>query len=349
MKIITPITVILILISQVLSQNRKDLIWEYNKLLSNDYHLGILLDGNVNAFTNQEIATVLDSAWAKKKTIILLQVLGYLENPVCELITFSDLELNNALLRFKHENDLSSEMTIGNSINQILFNKYLNSNNKKHLPYLLRKNSLDYQDLDILFVVYKSELEFQVWAKKRNMNSAYALIASYPITDPIVSKLGPKTKYGDTLTPEGFYSVNFYSSFRWSDYYLAFRVSYPNTFDHTRRTFWGVTGKAGGDINIHGCCVSIGCIPLGNPVIEEVFLLARTNQINGSDTKIMIFPFKFDNKDTRNIYWGDSRIKSRIKDFWNSLEVFHKYFIKYSKIPNLDLNPHTGYYILNGP
>ncbi len=349
MKIITTISVILILISQVFSQNRKDLIWEYNKLLSNDDHLGILLDGNVDTFANQEIVTVLDSAWAKKKSIILLQILGYLENPVCEISTFSNFELNNALLRSKRENDLSSEITVGKSINQILFNQYLNSNNEKQLPYLLRKNSLNYQDLDILFVVYKSELEFQVWAKKRNMNSAYALIASYPITDPIVSKLGPKSKYGDTLTPEGFYSVNFYSSFRWSDYYLAFRVSYPNIFDHARRSFWGVTGKTGGDINIHGCCVSIGCIPLGNPVIEEIFLLSRTNQMKGSDIKIMIFPFKFDIIDTRNIYWGDSRIISRIKDFWMSLENFHKYFKTYSKIPDLNIDHNTGYYVLNGP
>ncbi len=348
MKNIAILTILLILISQVFSQKRKDLIWEYNKLLSNDSHLGILLDGNINAFTNQEIVTVLDSAWAKKKSILLLQILGYLENPVCELAMFSDFELNKALQRFKRENNLSSEIVIGNSINQILFDQYLNSNNKNQLPYLLRKNSLEYQDLDILFVVYKSELEFQVWAKKRTINSAYILIASYPITDPTVAKLGPKSRFGDSLTPEGIYSVDFYSSFRWSDYYLAFRVSYPNKFDHARRDFWNVGGKAGGDINIHGCCLSIGCIPLGNPAIEEVFFLARTNQSNGSDISIIIFPFKFNNKVLKDHHYGDSRIKSWNKDFWNSLEDLHKYFKKYNKIPDFTINHNTGYYILNG-
>jgi len=344
---ITILTFILVLISQVFPQNRKDLIWEYNKLLSNDSHLGILLEGNINTFSNEEIYAVLDNAWAKKKSIVLLQLLGYLDNPVCELPIFNDSELKNAIIRFKTENHLSREPAICDSTCQVLFNHYLNSNIENQLPYLVQKKSFNYRDIDILFVAYKSELEFQVWAKKKYINSAYTLIASFPITDSTVAKLGPKSKFGDSLTPEGIYSVTFYSSFRWSDFYLAFRISYPNKLDYARRLYWNIGGKPGGDINIHGCCISIGCIPLGNPVIEEVFLLTRTNQINGSDISIMIFPFKFDNRAARNRQYGYYGNKTNLIEFWNSLEECHKYFKTYNKIPEFSLNQNTGYYILN--
>jgi murein L,D-transpeptidase YafK len=345
MKIIFTIIWILVLFSQVISQNRKDLITEYNKFSINEDHLGISLNGNVNEYGNQEIITVLDSAWAKKKSIILLQLLGYLENPSCGILMFGERELETALFRFKHDNNLSGDMMIGNAINQVLFKIYLKSNNVNQLPHLIRNNSLDYADSDLLFVVYKSELEFQVWAKDKNSDSAYIFISSYPITDSTVARPGPKSKYGDSLTPEGIYSVNFYPAFRWSDFHLAFRVSYPNEMDHARRAYWNTGGKPGGDINIHGYCISIGCIPLGNPVIDEVYFLTRTNQINGSDIRIMIFPFKFDSQSTKNKYYNEFRNNNRMTDFWNSLEDCHTYFKTYNKIPEFKPDQNTGYYI----
>jgi murein L,D-transpeptidase YafK len=347
MKNTFTIICIVAMTTQVISQSRKDLVSEYKKFLLNESHLGIILNGNVNNFTNEEIRTVLDSAWVKKKSIILLQLLGYLENPVCGLLMLSDIELETALLQFKRDNDLYLKLKIGDSLNQVLLNKYINSKNKQQLPYLVRKNLLDYEDMDILFVVYKSELEFQVWAKKKFEKSSYTLIKSFPITDPKVAKLGPKSKYGDSLTPEGVYSIYFYPSFRWSDFHLAFGISYPNRLDHARRFYWNITEKAGGDINIHGFCISIGCIPLGNPIMDEVFFLTRANLQNGADISIMIFPFKFDDEDVNKKHYNEFRTKPRIRDFWQSLEDCHKYFKRYEKIPEFVKNPNNGYYILS--
>jgi murein L,D-transpeptidase YafK len=236
-------------------------------------------------------------------------------------------------------------MTIGNTANQVLFNVYINATNVNQIPHFIRKNTLDYGNLDLLFVVYKSELEFQVWAKNKNNDSAYTFISSYPITDSNVARPGPKSRYGDSLTPEGIYSVYFYPAFRWSDFHLAFRVSYPNRLDHARRSYWNVQGKPGGGINIHGYCISIGCIPLGNPVIDEVYLLTRTNQRNGSDTRIMIFPFKFDSQTTKNRYYNEFRNNNRITEFWDSLEDCHAYFKTTNKIPEFMHDQNTGYYI----
>lgn len=348
MNNITIFTFIIIFVSQVFSQTRKDLIWEYNKLLSNDSHLGVQLDCNINNASNQEIQVVLDKAWSKKKSTVLLQLLGYLPNPDCELPIFSDIEINNAMTRFKSDNSISEDLSTGHNINKILFNHYLNSNNQNQLPYLVQNKNLDYRYIDILFIAYKSELTFQVWAKKKHQNSAYTFIESFTITNSTVAIPGPKSKLGDSLTPEGIYSVDFYSSFRWSDFYLAFRISYPNKLDHLRRSYWNSGGKPGGDINIHGCCVSIGCLPLGNPVIEEVFLLTRTNQNMGSNVKIIIFPFHFDDTSVKIKHYDIYRNNTKLLEFWNSLEECHRFFKTYNKIPEFDLNQDTGNYILTG-
>src|SRR6185369_2883358 len=51
------------------------------------------------------------------------------------------------------------------------------------------------------------------------------------------------------------------------------KVSYPNDFDRRQAARDGRT-QLGGDIFIHGKNVSIGCIALGDPAIEEIFTLA---------------------------------------------------------------------------
>jgi murein L,D-transpeptidase YafK len=118
--------------------------------------------------------------------------------------------------------------------------------------------------------------------------------------------------------------------------------------DDARRSYWNIDGKAGGDINIHGCCISIGCIPLGNPAIEEVFFLTRTNQKKGSQINIMIFPFKFDDKTARIRHYGNHSHNTKLLEFWNSLEACHKYFKTTHMMPEFNPDENRGYYILNG-
>ena len=323
MKIIAIIILVFVIVIPGYSQSRKDLISQYRKLLTNDFHLGIRHVREIEQSSNREIQSVLQKAWSKKKSIILLQLLGYLDNPDCELPIFDAVEIQNAVNKFLIDNNISVDLSSGNSLNQILFDHYLKSDNENYLPHLLKNSSLIYDDLDILFIAYKSELEFQFWAKSRNKDSSYKFISSYPITDSTVSIVGPKSKYGDSRTPEGIYSVIFYPSFRWSDFYLAFRITYPNNLDLARRKYWNIGAKAGGDINLHGCCISIGCIPVGNPVVEEIFFVTRENQIQNSNISIMIFPYKFDNKDTKKSHYEKYDNNLKLIEFWKSLEVIY--------------------------
>ena len=51
-----------------------------------------------------------------------------------------------------------------------------------------------------------------------------------------------------------------------------------------------MAGNLGGDIFIHGDCVSIGCIPITNTCIEELYVLAMEAKNNGQ-TKLPVHVF----------------------------------------------------------
>ncbi len=52
------------------------------------------------------------------------------------------------------------------------------------------------------------------------------------------------------------------------------RVNYPNKFDKKMAKKENRT-NLGGDIMIHGSNVTVGCIPIGNDKIEELYFLAE--------------------------------------------------------------------------
>ena len=325
----------------IFGQSRKDLLWEYKKMRDNDAHLGIALAGNINSYTNNEIKAVLNQAWRKKETIVYLQLLGYLQNPICYIQVFTDETIQNALNRFSQSvTDSGEEQTL-----DLLRKVYQSSQNKECLPFLINEQGFIYNNLDILLRVFKKEMETSLWVRPLHSDMEYRLLKTYTITDNIVSTIGPKSALGDNLTPEGIYTLEFYPSFHWSDFYLAFKVSYPNDADEQRRRFWKIGGKAGGAINLHGCCISIGCIPVGNPAIEELFLLIRANQKAGSIVNIHIFPFNFYNQEGQQLMQLYKEKDLHYYDFWQTLKDINTYFLSNKQIPLTTFSPETGYYI----
>jgi len=97
--------------------------------------------------------------------------------------------------------------------------------------------------------------------------------------------LGPKLREGDGQIPEGIYKVTFLNPN--SLYHLSLRLDYPNEFDRKMAARDGRT-KLGGDIMIHGKDVSIGCIAVGDPAIEEIFCLAARSGVQ--NIKVLIVP-----------------------------------------------------------
>ena len=83
--------------------------------------------------------------------------------------------------------------------------------------------------------------------------------------------LGPKLREGDGQIPEGVYGIEYLNPN--SSYYLSLKVTYPNASDRARAKVDGRT-NLGGDIMIHGKAVTIGCVPVGDDAIEDIFYLA---------------------------------------------------------------------------
>ena len=80
-----------------------------------------------------------------------------------------------------------------------------------------------------------------------------------------------------------------------SDYYLSLGINYPNAAD----SVLGFKENLGNDIYIHGNCVSVGCIPITDEKIKELYTIADGARKSGQNTiRVDIFPFKFSFDDT---------------------------------------------------
>lgn len=136
----------------------------------------------------------------------------------------------------------------------------------------------------IQFLAFKEEGILEVYAK---IDGEFRLLIVYPFTG-FSGGLGPKLKQGDKQIPEGIYKIEYLNPN--SSFHLSMKVSYPNKFDISKSKFQNVKAL-GGDIFIHGKAVTIGCIPIGDEAIEELFLLAK-NALD-QEIKVIMAPRDF--------------------------------------------------------
>jgi murein L,D-transpeptidase YafK len=137
----------------------------------------------------------------------------------------------------------------------------------------------------LLLRVFKEERVLEVWAAAEP-GGPFAHVGDHPVCASSGGP-GPKARVGDGQVPEGLYRVS--SLNPWSQFHLSLRVDYPNAADRARNP--GVApGALGGDIYVHGNCVTIGCIPLGDAAIEEVYLAALETRTRGGEVQVLILP-----------------------------------------------------------
>jgi len=134
---------------------------------------------------------------------------------------------------------------------------------------------------EIILAAFKEERILQVYTKDY---TGIKLLKEYPFT-AYSGTLGPKLKDGDRQIPEGIYKVEYLNSN--SPYYLSMKLNYPNEFDKSKTKFSNID-EMGKDIFIHGKAATIGCIPIGDEAIEEVFLL--THKAINNDIKVIFSP-----------------------------------------------------------
>lgn len=146
--------------------------------------------------------------------------------------------------------------------------------------------------LDIL--VFKQEQIVELYSP------GWALPRTYKMT-AFSGNLGPKLREGDLQIPEGIYSIEYLNPNR--SFYLSLKVSYPNEFDKAKAEKVG-RKNLGGDIMIHGEGATVGCIPIGNDAIEDVFALVA--KIGKDKVKVIISPY--DMRKGRKYELEESRI-----------------------------------------
>jgi murein L,D-transpeptidase YafK len=136
-------------------------------------------------------------------------------------------------------------------------------------------------------IVFKSERRMELLDVESNVLKTYEVSLG---ADPE----GPKSRQGDSKTPEGVYKISGRNP--GSSYHLSLRISYPNTRDIAEAAALGVS--PGGDIFIHGLPNgrgflgsrhllydwTDGCIAVTDQEIEEIWTLVP------DDTPIEIRP-----------------------------------------------------------
>lgn len=129
----------------------------------------------------------------------------------------------------------------------------------------------------------KEDSILELWVKPEKAER-YVLAKRYPIA-AWSGELGPKEREGDGQTPEGFYEVVRGGLNPRSSYHLSFNIGYPNSHDRSRN-------RTGSFIMVHGRDVSIGCLAMTDPGIEELYTMVEQALAGGlKSVPVHIYPF----------------------------------------------------------
>lgn len=186
---------------------------------------------------------------------------------------------------------------------------------------------------EIYLRAFKLEKIVEVWLKNPG-ETKYKLFKTYDICASS-GDLGPKRMEGDGQVPEGFYRIDLFNPK--SDYYLSMRISYPNTSDITLKE-----GKnAGGAIMIHGNCVTIGCLPMTDDKIKELYVLCLEARNRNNPIYFDIFPVKFT---PENIKTLETNYPKNKLAFWKSLKPAYDYFEEHHWLHKVNIDSKGHYF-----
>jgi murein L,D-transpeptidase YafK len=251
-----------------------------------------------------------------KKTFLYLPVLAFI---LCSftILVEPPIDFYQAQLRFPRVREALK--TKGKLVDEMLISKGISTSN-----------------FEIFFRAFKKEQKLEVWAKNKNETS-YKLLKIYDFC-ATTGVLGPKRRSGDRQMPEGFYTIDAFNPT--SNYYLSFRVSYPNASDKK----FADPLNPGDNIFIHGSCISIGCIPVGDENIKELYILAARAKSGEQDIPVHIFPAKLTDENYTNLK-QEYASNATLLEFWSWLKPGYDAFERTNVVPNVSVDD-TGKYIV---
>jgi murein L,D-transpeptidase YafK len=210
---------------------------------------------------------------------------------------------------------------------------------EKMLEKWLSDKGIAHGGLDLYIRAFKKEQQLEVWVKEKS-KPQYVLLKQYEFCETS-GVLGPKRRQGDEQIPEGFYFIDRFNPN--SLYHLSLGIDYPNVADKLReKAKPGIS--LGGDIFIHGDCVTIGCIPLTDDKMKEVYVLAVEARAAGQQQiPVHIFPSRL----------GEAGIQSLRKEFasredllvfWANLKPGYDLFESKRQLPRVSVSPQGAYF-----
>lgn len=191
----------------------------------------------------------------------------------------------------------------------------------------------------ILLRAFKQEQELELWSE--DAGGAYALVKRFPICASS-GDLGPKRREGDLQVPEGFYALSQFNP--QSRFHLSLGVSYPNASDR----ILGEKGRLGGAIYIHGACVTIGCVPLTDPVIELVYLAAVEARAGGQrEIPIHLFPARLTDGTLQRLAATRAGEPATVA-LWRNLKEGYDLFERERRPPRVRVDSQGRYHFASG-
>ncbi len=192
---------------------------------------------------------------------------------------------------------------------------------------------VDSKGYELFIRAFKLEKEVEIWVKDKQ-KTKFELLRTYAICKSS-GKLGPKRKEGDKQVPEGVYFIDRFNPN--SLFHLSLGLNYPNISDKIR----GDQQQPGSDIFIHGACVSVGCLPLTDMLIEEVYALAEYAKEQGQQNiPVHIFPARMETKTFEQV-----AKKSSHQAFWRELRPIYDFFEQKNKLPSIIIAQNGAYQV----
>ncbi|MDH5355129.1 MAG: L,D-transpeptidase family protein [Gammaproteobacteria bacterium] len=181
------------------------------------------------------------------------------------------------------------------------------------LPYF-NSSGVTYPPKKITLLATKDNRRLELWA---NENTGPKYIRTFQVQAQ--SGLpGPKLREGDRQVPEGVYRIEGLNPN--SSYYLSMKLNYPNEFDLIHAQV-EERQYPGSNIFIHGKAVSIGCLAMGDEVIEELFVLVH--DVGKSNVKVVIAP-----TDPRRSSLDASAKPAWVTELYDIIENEFKYYVQ---------------------
>jgi murein L,D-transpeptidase YafK len=201
-----------------------------------------------------------------------------------------------------------------------------------------RESGVSYPPRELFLRAFKREALLEVWA--RSEGATFTLIQRYPITYSS-GRPGPKRREGDRQVPEGFYLIDGFNPL--SLYHLSLRVNYPNAADRLLSD----RARPGFDIYVHGGTGSVGCLPIGDEGIDEVYLMTLDAGNRGA-VPIHIFPARMSGPEWEEfatpLRWNDPTLEP----FWASLQPAYDEFERTHRLPQITVEKDGHYRVTAG-